>query len=386
MSECDHIEWDPHAAPPPHGPLAEYDRLRKTCPVARGEDGQWYVFRHKDVSNVVRDHETYSNVVSQRVSAPNGMDPPEHTPFRELIERFFVPREMSRFEPVCRRIADTLLRDAFAAGSVEVMTAIGYPFAARAQCAFLGWPAKMHEPLVDWTLRNQEAARLRDRPMLDALGVEFEALVQKTLAGNEATTAPSAVGVAGALTVAEIHGRRLSTAELTSIFRNWTVGEIGSIAASIGIILHALTEDICLQNTLRAEPSRIPAAIDEILRVHGPLVSNRRRATRPVELGGRSIAQDDTVNVVWVSANRDDTVFERPAEIRIDRDNRQSLLYGAGVHVCPGAPLARLEMRVLIESCLSLTHDIAAVPETPPTPAAYPASGHRELHVAIDSK
>src|SRR5690606_1907000 len=107
-----------------------------------------------------------------------------------------------------------------------------------------------------------------------------------------------------------------------------------------------LAADGNLQARLRVEPPLLPAAIDEILRISGPLVLNRRVATRDVEIGGRQIKAGERVSLLWIAANRDEQVFDEPGEVRLDRDPRPNLLYGAGIHVCPGAPLARLELRV----------------------------------------
>ena len=88
-----------------------------------------------------------------------------------------------------------------------------------------------------------------------------------------------------------------------------------------------------------------------------------------------------TVN--WVAANRDPRVFDDPDAFRLDRDPADNLLYGAGIHVCPGAPLARMELRVILEELLARTSAIAPDPDQPATPAAYPASGFRSLHLLI---
>ena len=85
------------------------------------------------------------------------------------------------------------------------------------------------------------------------------------------------------------------------------------------------------------------------------------------------------MTLIWASANRDEAVFGDPDEFRLDRDPSQNLLYGAGIHVCPGAPLARLELRIVMEELLARTRRIALVPGKPPARAMYPASGFSSL-------
>lgn len=139
--------------------------------------------------------------------------------------------------------------------------------------------------------------------------------------------------------------------EVASVLRNWSVGEISTIAAAIGILVHFLSQHADLQQRLRAEPPILPAAIEEVLRIHRPLVANRRITTRAVEIGVR-----EWISLMWVSANRDDRVFEELEAFRLDRDLAANLLYGKGIHVCPGTPFARMEMRVVMEELFGRTN------------------------------
>jgi cytochrome P450 len=175
----------------------------------------------------------------------------------------------------------------------------------------------------------------------------------------------------------------LSHEEIASILRNWTVGEVGSLAAATGILVHYLAEHTDLQSQLRDQPVVLPAAIDEILRIHGPLLTSRRITTRPVEIQGRRIGAGERITLHWTAANRDSRVFADPDNFRLDRDPRMNLLYGAGVHACPGAPLARLQMRTCLEELLEQTKEMQLVTERPPANAIYPASGLAVLPVYL---
>jgi cytochrome P450 len=117
--------------------------------------------------------------------------------------------------------------------------------------------------------------------------------------------------------------------------------------------------------------------------MHAPLIANRRLATAPVEISGRKIAVGERVTLMWASANRDESVFGNPDEFRFDRDLAQNLLYGRGVHICPGAQLARLELRIVMEELLKATRQIALVPGRPPRIAVYPASGFAVLPMQL---
>lgn len=143
MNEDFEPDWDPRAENVIRDQGAMYDEMRERCPVAYSDYLQWSVFRHADVSRALNDHQTFSNATSQHLSVPNGMDPPEHTAYRRLIEPYFLPQRMAVFEPTCRAIVADLIRNTVAVGDVEVMADLALPFAVRVQCAFLGW-VKMH--------------------------------------------------------------------------------------------------------------------------------------------------------------------------------------------------------------------------------------------------
>jgi cytochrome P450 len=342
----------------------------------------WSLLRHADVMRVLHDPATFSNEVSRHVSVPNSMDPPRHTPYRRLIEPYFSEPRMAAFEPTCRAIAAELLDGLRGGADADWMEAFAAPFSVRAQCAFLGWPASMQGMLRDWMRENQAAVFAQDRERLTHLAREFTEAV-RDLAYPGTQRAGATVDVTAELAGERVEGRPLHERELVSILRNWTAGEVGTISAAVGILTRYLAEHPELQHRLRREPGRLGDAIGEILRIDGPLVSNRRVTTRPVEFHGRCLPAGAPVTIIWVAANRDGRVFEDPAAFRWDRDPSLNLLYGSGIHVCPGAPLARLELRVAMEEMLARTVNIESGPDRPAQRATYPAGGWSIVPVRI---
>ena len=372
--------WDPYSEAVQQDQRHAYDRMREQCPVAHSAVQGWTVFRHADVERILHAPGTFSNVVSRHLSVPNGMDPPQHTSFRQLIEPYFGAERVLAFEPECRRIARGLLDAATGHDTVEIMDAFARPFAARVQCAFLGWPEKTAPTLAAWALANQAATLRRDREALNQLAAEFEGLVDDALESRRAQ------GVRGQDTTSELmretaEGGPLHDAEIASILRNWTVGEIGTISTSVGILVHALSEQPHLQRHLRTHPDRIGDAIEEVLRWHGPLVDNRRVTRKPVTLGTQQLETGERITINWVAANRDPEAFTAPDALDIDRDQSANLLWGAGIHVCPGASLAQMELRIVLEELLGCTNTIALAPGEAPELARYPASGFSRLPV-----
>lgn len=380
MNNGNSPDWDPHSDTATTDQLAAYDEMRNRCPVAFSKQHQWSLFRHDEIMRVLHDHDTFSNVVSHHLSVPNGMDPPQHTAYRKLIESFFSSDAMSAFEPVCRSLASTLVKNLPRNRSVEVVSTFAQTFALQVQCAFLGWPFSMQEPLRQWSRKNQEAIVKQEREKLSDIAAEFSSYIKELLQTRRDSDEQAPRDVTSVLLQSEVDGRWLTDEEIVSILRNWTAGEIGTIAGAVSILLLFLAEHPELQQELRERPEKLPEAIDEILRIHGPLISNRRRATRSVTVGGRAINAGEKLSLFWISANRDEQVFEDAALFRWGRDQNKNLLYGAGIHVCPGAPLARLELRVLMEEVLAGTKDITLIGAAP-TRAVFPAGGFSQLNI-----
>ncbi|SAL83233.1 cytochrome P450 [Caballeronia choica] len=377
-------DWDPRSDVIAHDQAAAYDDMRRRCPVAHSEYLHLSLFCHEDVMRVLNDPETFSSAVSSYLSVPNGMDPPEHTQYRSIIEPYFSPQRMTVFEPVCREIAISLVKGLSRCSEVELNAQFAQDFATQIQCAFLGWPKDLHAPLLQWIRKNHEATLTGDKIALDRVALEFDTHIRGLLAHRRQAGNDAPDDITSSLARDRIGNRLLHDDEIVSILRNWTVGELGTIAACVGILAHYVAEHPEVQQLLREQGSLLPGAIDEILRIRAPLIANRRVTTKPVEFGGRVVPIGQRITLIWASANRDETVFGDPDGFRLDRDPASNLLYGAGIHACPGAPLARLELRIAMEELLAHTNWIALVADRPPANAVYPAAGFAALPLWIE--
>lgn len=377
------FDWDPRSKDVLDDQSAAYDEMRARCPVARSRYGYTSLLRHADILRALCEPETFSSAVSRHPSVPNGMDPPRHAAYRALIDPYFEPVRMRAFEPACRAISRQLARQLPQGETLEFMGEFAWEFAVRAQCAFMGWPASLHAPLRKWIRRNHAATLAIDTDAMGAVAREFDGYVRALLAERRLAGDRAPDDVTTRLLHEKIDSRPLDDAEIISIARNWTAGELSTIAASVGILVEYLAAHPALQDELRRTPALLPAASDEILRIHGPLIMNRRRLTQATVVGGRHLESGERIALVWPSANRDETVFGDPDEFRLDRDPSLNLLYGAGIHACPGAPLARLELRTALEELLAATPAIRLAPGAQPHYATFPASGFSTLPLQL---
>lgn len=381
-AEC---RWDPNAPDAPADQLVQLDELREQCPIAHDRDGAWAVLGHAEASSVLDDPLTFSSAVSAHPALPNGLDGEEHRKFRSLVERYFRPDAVARFAPRCRAAIRDLVSHQRRSGTIDAVSELAEPFAARITCAFMGWPSALEGPLREWMAANHSATRARNREAQAAVARSFDRHIRAQLAERRAGGVEQPDDVTTRLLRERIDHRPLSDDQIVAIVRNWTVGELGTMSASAGILVDFLTLHPEIQTLLRVcdDPRLFDAVTDEALRIRPPLIANRRRTTRSVRLGGRLIPAGERVSVVWAAANRDDAAFPDPHEVRLDRDPERNLLYGRGVHACPGAGLARMELRVFLDELLGATHEIVAADDQEREFAEYPAGGFARLTVRL---
>lgn len=380
MGEEDKEDWSPLDASVLSDQRKAYDEMRDRCPVARSEFMGWSLFRHEDIAAVLADPATYSNV-SRFLAIPNGMDPPAHGRHRDALDPNFEPKPMADLEPGVREIAMDLLGQARAAGEVEFIEAFANPFALRTLCTWLGWPEQHWKQLGGWVHGSQQAAFDKDPVAGKSLAESFSELVSTNLDEHRAAHG-NVANATDALLGTEIDGTRLDDEQIVSVLRNWTAGH-GTVAAALGIVVLHLAQDTGLQDRLRSEPSLIPAAIEEILRVDGPLVANPRTTTREVKIQGRTIPEGEHLMLMWIAANRDPRAFEDSDAVLIERNTADSLVWGQGIHLCQGAPLARLELRVAIEALLSNTRRIDLTSGKVASRDVFPGNGLAALPVRL---
>ena len=376
-------EWNPRGPRVRRDPVAAYDELRGRCPVAFGPNGAWTLFRHADVQAAALDPETFSNGVSRHLQVPNGLDGPAHTAYRAVVEKYFTPERMAQLAPVVLDVATDLVARLAVPGSVDAVE-LGSRFAVRAQSAWLGWPADREAELLTWMRDNHAATRSRNPSRTAAVARRFDAIIRSLLAERR-ERGTAAGDVTAELLRERVAGRALSDEEIVSILRNWTGGDLGSMALCAGVVLGYLADHPHLQARLRSGvcDGEFDAVLDEILRLDDPFVQNRRVTTRPVTVGGRRFAAGDRVFLNWTAANRDPRIFGEPETFDPVGHAPYNLVYGIGKHVCPGRPLATLELRALTRAVLAATSAIEPDPDRSRTRELPPVGGYASVPVRL---
>lgn len=357
------------------------DELRPKHAVVRNTAGEWVLLRHADVLAAATAHKLFSSKVSRYLQIPNGLDGNEHTRYREIIERFLSREALTPYVPVFERVAAQLATDLPRNAVLDAVADIGAVFAVRAQCAWLGWPAELEPRLLEWMRENHQATRSGDHTRTRDVAEQFDEIIRTVIRPRRASGGAAPHDVTAQLCREMVDGRRLTEEELVSILRNWTGGDLGSVALCVGVLVAHLAQNPELVTRLRSAPDdEVEAVIDEILRIDDPFVSNRRVTTGAARIGGREIPSGARIQLNWTSANRDEAVFARD---RFDPEGNaaKNLVYGAGKHVCPGRLLATWELRIMLRALLAAVRTIEPAPDEPLEREIAPLGGYRRVPV-----
>ncbi len=362
------------------------DALRPLHGVVRNIQGEWVLLRHALVVEAACSDDRFSSAVSRHLQVPNGMDSAEHAAYREALDRFLTPQALAPFHEGFRRLARGLVSSLPRGVAVDAVSEVGVRFAVRAQSEWLGWPAAFEGRLVEWVAENHAATRSGDESWTRKVAESFDDMIRGVLEPRRgAGPAAAADDVTARLMRTEVNGRPLTDAEIVSVLRNWTGGDLGSIAQCIGVLLHYLATHPSAQDSLRSgmPEAETDAVIDEILRIDDPFVSNRRITTCPVTIGGVDLPRGARVKLNWTSANRDEAVFGDPEVMDPVRNADRNLVYGIGRHACPGRLLATLEMRIALQALLAATSAIVLAPWPPAERAVAPVGGWSRVPIVL---
>jgi cytochrome P450 len=345
-------------------PYPELARMRSDEPVQQLDFSDmphdeakpiFFVYRYEDVARVLRDNETFSSSIildffgdalGQHVML--GMDEPEHRRHRGLVAGAFSQKAIARREhDLVDRIANELI-DRFAPdGRADLVRQFTFPYPTQIIASLLGLPREDYPQFQRWSIALLSILTNRERGLAAA-----EALKQYFAPILAARRDDPRDDLISDLAVAEIDGERLADEEIFSFLRLLLPAGVETTYRSSGSLLFGLLSHPDQLDAVRADRSLIPQAIEEAVRWEPPLLSITRVAARDTELSGVAIPAGSAVMPMLGSANREADRNPEPDRFDIFRTGRQHISFGHGVHICLGMHLARLEMRVAVNTLL----------------------------------
>ena len=357
---------------PPH---ELFKRMRAECPVHwtpriteyPDEAGYWSVTLPADIHEVSHDWRTYSSERGGVTALTNavmpleliqamfiGMDPPKHDRLKALFQRGFTPKRIAEHEDEIRAIADEVLDGLEGRETCDLVTDVAQPVVSRVIHSFMGIPK---EDDATWA-RLMNAIMGAGDPDLNPDGIEtvmqnevpemFERCRQLIADRRENPTDD----LTSVLVHAEVDGQTLEEHEIVMGFFLLVAAGNDSTKATYSSAMRALMEHPEERQKLLDDPSLVPSAVEEALRMFPAFAHFRRTATCDTELGGQQIREGEKVVMWYVSSNRDEATYEDPDRFDVERNPEHQAFGAGGRHFCLGTALARLELRILIEETL----------------------------------
>ena len=346
--------------------------------------GFWVITKLADIERCSRDYRTFSSAAARGgvVGLPDDrrkensgntdgtgslmlfMDPPEHTRYRRLVNKGFTPRMITKMEEHIRDLTTRILDRALTQTEIDFVTEIAAELPLEVIAELIGVPTEDRHKLFDWSNRliaggDDPEYKVSDELLMEAQ-VEIFVYAQQLAAAHRENPGSEIVDV---LLSAEIDGESLSEMDFNMFFVLLSVAGNETTRNAITHGLHAFLENPDQWDLLCSDPDRyIDGAVEEILRWATPVMYFRRNVTQDVELRGRTIRAGDKISMWYISANRDEEVFEDSFRFDITRDPNPHVAFGGGgAHFCLGAQLARMEIKVMFEELVRRAPDIRAL-------------------------
>jgi cytochrome P450 len=365
-------------------PHHQFEWLREHDPVHwHGEPngrGFWAVTRYQDVWTIGRDAATYSSSaggimmhdvdeegLAQSRNMMLHMDPPQHTRYRNLVSKEFLPRSAQAIRPRIEELARKIVDDVIARGECDLMSEIAGVLPSYVIAELMGIPLEDGRRLYALTEKMHSANEAVNEFERAAAGME---MVGYAINLAEKKRENPGTDIATKLLNSEINGDKLTTAEYGFFFLLLINAGGDTTRNLLGGGMLALFNNPDQRRRLQGDLDKLlPTAVEEMLRYVSPVVYMRRTATKDSELGGKKIKAGDKVVMYYGSANRDATMFVDPDRFDVARTPNEHIAFGGGTHFCLGSHIARIEIQVMLREILTRLPDIeqAGAPEWLPS-------------------
>lgn len=340
------------------------ERIRRECAVSRPAPGIVFTSRYEDTGRVFRDSKTFSSLGDMRapgVIVPEEerflgeIDAPLHPRIRRVLLKGFTRKGARDAEPWTRGDARRRIEAFGARGGGDLMQALAIPMPGAVSAHVLGIPDELHDPVMKWCdelLHSTWPATGRTARGVGIAGAfpEFTAVLDDLIRRRQKGGDLAADDLLTLMVQAEDDdGWRIAPEHVRTLTVNILAGSL-SASYMLGNLLYRLVRDAGFDAALRADPGRIPAAVEESLRFEAPVTFLMRTALEDTEIGGCPVHKGEHVMLGIASANRDESTYERAGEFRLDRvEPPEHLSFGSGPHLCLGNHLTRLVGRVVLE-------------------------------------
>jgi cytochrome P450 len=344
----------------------------------------WQVLGHPEAASVLSDPATFSSDLTHLLPAQDDMalfqkgnfvrmDPPRHRQLRGMVSQAFTPRIVAGLEPRIAEVTTELLDATGGSGRLDLIESLAYPLPVIVIAELLGIPSTDRPTFRRWADVLFDQTNIDPEDSLQKAGEQAMASVAPTM--REMNTylldyirsrrANPGQDLTSRLLQAEVGGERLDDQEIVGFVGLLLLAGHITTTATLGNTIVSFEENPDAAAEVRADPSLLPAAIEEVLRYRTPFPRLARLATTNAQVGDVEIPAQGVILVWLTAANRDARVFADPNRFDIHRKPNPHLTFGHGIHFCLGAPLARLEAKVALRIMLARYRDIAVATDAP---------------------
>lgn len=349
-----------------------------------GYDPHWIVTKYKDVREITRQDNIFhsgdrsktpvSQIAEKMMRDYTGgiphifrtlvhMDPPDHTAHRDVIKDAFLPQNVAKLETTIREMARRYVDDLASKGpACDFASEVAMLYPLEVVCTLIGLPKQDHATmlrLTQWFLSYADPDMCRPgsdlsdpEQQIKTWQICYDEFKEYYSAVIKDRRANPREDLASIISNGKIHGEDMDERSLISYFVISSTAGHDTTAATTANAMWTLAKNPALLAQLKAERKLIPNFVEESIRWTSPAMCFIRSATEDYELSGRQIKKGDLLYISYLSANRDEEMFDNPYEFRLDRTPNRHIGFGYGAHICVGQHLARMEMRILWEELI----------------------------------
>ena len=375
-------------------PYPGYSEIRESeCPIAHTDryQGSWLPTRYEDVVALAQEYEVFTSRGILVMPPPPGQaegayggvaappitsDPPDHHWHRRLILPVFAPQAVAKYEQGTKDLCNALIDEFIDKGTADAAADYAQHIPVRVISTMLGVPFDMEEEFTDWVrgvLENMHDLERRKRSRQSI--IEFFLAQVEDRRKN-----PRENDLITELLNTEVEGKKVPIEYVLGVCNLMLVAGIDTTWSAIGSVMWHMAQHPEHRKQLRENDDLWPTAIEELLRVYAP-VTMARIVDRDIEFQGCPMKAGDRVLMAFPAANRDPRQFENPDEVILDREHNRHVAFGSGIHRCAGSNLARLEVRIALQTWLERIPEFELVDPTTVTWAGGQVHGPRSCMV-----
>ncbi len=349
--------------------LGIFERARGRCPVAHSDEhnGFYLLLNHGDVRGAMADHKTFSSqpqvlrpMLPRKPVPALEMDPPQHTVWRSIFAKAITAKTPAMLESFVRADVNHHIDAMVESGGGDIVHQIAEPVPAETICRLMG----VDEEFVG-DVRRTALAMFAAQGNPEEFGRRQAEFASVTVSQVHDRRAQPREDFLTQLASMEVEGRALDDNDYVVLLSAFLGAGHHSTTSAMASLIYEVFSRPAVRDQLRADPTKIVPAVEEALRLHPPFFGFFRRTTRPVSLAGVDIPQGCDVYMGWAAGNRDASVFAEPTTFRLDRGVNKHLSFGFGIHTCPGAAIARMEMKVVLDELFRRLPDLRVATDAP---------------------